>query len=122
MDEKPMYLHLERIIVFKEKRILFKKAFEIFYFYASDGKVYAVAEERYLVRASLDCLSTRLSSLNFLRCHKNYLVNLAKIEEIIPWFNSTLQLKLESYDGAIPVSRNYLKSFKEQTGLAVIAL
>lgn len=116
-----MYLHLGKIIVFKEKRILFKKSSEIFYFYANDGKIYAVAKERYLVRASLDYLSVRLSSLNFLRCHKNYLVNLAKIEEIIPWFNSILQLKLESYDGTIPVSRNYLKNFKEQTGLSIVA-
>ncbi len=121
MEEKPMYLHLGKIIVFKEKRILFKKSSEIFYFYANDGKIYAVAKERYLVRASLDYLSVRLSSLNFLRCHKNYLVNLAKIEEIIPWFNSILQLKLESYDGTIPVSRNYLKNFKEQTGLSIVA-
>lgn len=113
-----MYLNVGKMAMSKEKQIFFIPLSQIYYFYVNDAKVYAVSQQSYLVRHSLDYLSRVLAPLNFFRCHKNYLVNIAKVDEIIPWFNSTLQLKLEAYEGRIPVSRNYLKSFKEQTGLS----
>lgn len=49
----------------------------------------------------------------FIKTHKSYIVNIDKIIEIVPWFNSTYNLKIKDYKENIPVSRNNIKKFKE---------
>ena len=39
--------------------------------------------------------------------------DLEKIEEIIPWFNNTYNLKLNGIEKEIPVSRSKIKKFKQ---------
>lgn len=59
-----------------------------------------------------------LLASGFCRTHKSYLVNLNKIKEMIPWFNDTFLLVTEQYEKEqVPVSRHYLKSFKEMMHL-----
>ena len=51
----------------------------------------------------------------FCRTHKSYIVNLNKIKEMIPWFNDTFLLVMDSYaDEQIPVSRHYLPELKKK--------
>ncbi|HAS80126.1 MAG TPA: DNA-binding response regulator, partial [Fusobacteriaceae bacterium] len=40
-------------------------------------------------------------------------VNINKIKEIIPWFNSTYNLKIEGLDIEVTVSRNKIKKFRK---------
>jgi DNA-binding LytR/AlgR family response regulator len=49
----------------------------------------------------------------FFRTHKSYLVNLDKVKQAVPFFNYTYLLKLEGSKDEIPVSRSYLKDFKQ---------
>jgi len=49
------------------------------------------------------------------RCHKQYLINLDKIDEIIFEDNSVGKIKTKS-NHIIPVSRHYLKELKEKLG------
>lgn len=66
----------------------------------------------YETNESLASLESKLPQVKFIRTHRAYIVNLTKIREISPYFNNTLALKLEGCKEEIPVSRNYLKSFK----------
>lgn len=67
-------------------------------------------------RESLSALEKKLSSSAFMRVHRSYIVRLDAILEIQPWFNHTVQVTMEN-GLKIPVSRSYMKIFKEQMGL-----
>lgn len=54
---------------------------------------------------------------NFFRCHRNFVINLNRIDEIIPWFNNTYVVKYNKYELDIPVSRRNTKIFKERLKL-----
>ncbi|MBG0763289.1 MAG: LytTR family transcriptional regulator DNA-binding domain-containing protein, partial [Tissierellales bacterium] len=52
------------------------------------------------------------------RTHKSFIVNLDYVNEIIPWFNYTFKLRLKHYENnEIPVSRSYLKDFKNKLNI-----
>lgn len=87
--------------------------------------LYVVAEGRYasLVTAqeiwpttfSLHEIQERLDPAQFLQTHRAYIVNLDRIKEVIPWFNSTYKIIIEGENATeIPVSRTYIKKFKER--------
>ncbi|MDM8534519.1 LytTR family DNA-binding domain-containing protein, partial [Clostridiaceae bacterium HSG29] len=55
----------------------------------------------------------RYGDNDFTRIHKSFIVNINYISEIIPWFNSTMKIKLRNMpELEIFVSRSYLKKFK----------
>jgi DNA-binding LytR/AlgR family response regulator len=59
-----------------------------------------------------------LSEPLFLRVHRQYIVNLGNIEEIVPWFRGTYLLRMNDLKSQeVPVSRNKLKRFKLAVGL-----
>lgn len=59
-------------------------------------------------------VESELSHLGFCRTHKSYVVNLNMIKEILPWFNETFLLVPFHFEKEeIPVSRHYLKNFKQ---------
>ena len=87
--------------------------------------LYAVAEGRYasLVTAekiwpttfSLHEIQERLDPAQFLQTHRAYIVNLDRIKEVIPWFNSTYKIIINAESSLeIPVSRTYIKGLKER--------
>ncbi|MGL5692644.1 MAG: LytTR family DNA-binding domain-containing protein, partial [Peptostreptococcaceae bacterium] len=49
----------------------------------------------------------------FFKTHRSYIVNLSKIQEIIPWFNNTYKLKLKNIDNEVFVSRSKIKEFRK---------
>ena len=53
---------------------------------------------------------------NFVRCHKQFLVNIDQIDEILLSDNQLAQIKTRSGRN-IPVSRRYLKRLKEKLGI-----
>lgn len=60
-------------------------------------------------------LEGRLSN-EFIKVHRQYIINSQEIKYIQPWFNQKLQLTLTD-QSKVPVSRSYIKSFKEQIGI-----
>ena len=59
----------------------------------------------------------KLQAHGFFRPHRSFLINLDEIDEIVLWFNNSLQIKMKGYkDKNIPISRNKLKDFKELVG------
>lgn len=58
-----------------------------------------------------------LADGNFLRVHRQYIVNLDEVLEIIPWFHGAYLLRMnDSEKQEIPVSRNKVKQLKAAMG------
>lgn len=64
-------------------------------------------------------LEDMLSEPNFLRVHRQYIVNLNEISEIMPWFHGSFMLRMNDFQSQeVPVSRNKVKQLKQAVGLA----
>ena len=72
-------------------------------------------------KTPLKDLESRLSSFNFFRIHKSYLVNLEYIKRLTPWFNGAYQLQIEGREEMLSVSRNYVKTLRMRLDLNLIA-
>jgi len=69
--------------------------------------------EHYRVKEKLFSLEEKLKAVGFIRVSKSFIVNINAIDRIVPWFNSTLLLKVRSNQPDITVTRNYLNHFKD---------
>ncbi len=95
----------EKMFVFPLEKILVFEACD------RETKVF-LQNKIYFSKQKISCLEKELPK-NFFRTHRSYIVNMNKINEIVPWFNSTYNLKIENLDLDIPVSRNNLKEFRK---------
>ena len=63
---------------------------------------------------TLEELSDQLDPETFWRAHRSCLVNIQHIREVVPWFKSTYQLRMDDPKKTeIPVSRNQTKRLRE---------
>lgn len=92
---------------------------ELLMVYAKNRSVYLRANGKdYQTSFSLSEFENKLHPGMFFRCHRNYIINLYKIKEVVPWFNGTYLLIMDDPEKTeIPVSRNNVKSFKELLGI-----
>ena len=90
----------------------------ILYFEADGNYIYAVTQdERIEIKYKLYEIVNQFQDGNFIRIGKSHVVNILKVQEIIPWFGSRLLLRISGTDNRIEVSRKYIKSFKEYLGM-----
>lgn len=75
-------------------------------------RVYTRREE-FVMPMNITEFYGRLPEAHFFRCHRSYCVNLAKIREIVPWFNNTYILRLSDLEFEVPVSRSKVKEFRQ---------
>ncbi len=102
-----------KLCVSKKDKLYLKSFDEIVFFEAKNKSVRVVCEgEEYSCQYTLKDLETLLLSESFTRIHKSFIVNLDHIEEIVPWFNYTLKLKMRGYEDEVLVNRSYIKTFK----------
>ena len=110
---------LDRLPVEKQGKTLLIREDDIIYAFTKNDSVFIrTQDERYSSRFTLKELEERLPEPPFFRTHRCYLVNLTKVQEVIPFFNGTFTLTLN--DGQrteIPVSRNQAKRLKMLLGL-----
>jgi DNA-binding LytR/AlgR family response regulator len=67
---------------------------------------------------TLEELLDSLDPSLFWRAHRSYLVNINRIKEVVPWFKSSYQLRLDDKKQTeIPVSRAQTKRLRELFGL-----
>jgi two-component system LytT family response regulator/two-component system response regulator LytT len=63
---------------------------------------------------TLEELLASLDSNLFWRAHRSYLVNINRIKEVVPWFKSSYQLRMDDRKNTeIPVSRSQTKRLRE---------
>ncbi len=102
----------ERMVVIHPAKIIFARSDE------KRQTLLYTEQGSYHTKFTLKELSEMLKHKNFLRTHKSYLVNIDKVQEIIPWFNNTYVLVLENCNETnIPVARHYLKQFNQVMGI-----
>lgn len=67
---------------------------------------------------TLEELQAALDPDLFWRAHRSYVVNVHRIREVMPWFKSTYQLKMDDKKGSeIPVSRMQSRRLREMLNL-----
>jgi len=90
---------------------------DIWWIFAKGDKTYArVQKGEYRIYDTLASLSNRLPQDMFVRTHKAYIVNIKQIQEVIPWFSGTYNLKMKDGATELPLSRSYVAQFKEKVG------
>ncbi|NPV44535.1 MAG: response regulator transcription factor [Firmicutes bacterium] len=110
---------LNKIPVEKNSRLILINIEDIL-FVEADGRntIIRTEKETYKTNFSLKQMEERLKPLLFFRPHRSYLINMKKIKEIVPWFNSTYKIIMTGYpDIEIPVTRNNTKIFKDIIGI-----
>lgn len=73
------------------------------------------SENKHLCPLSLKEVEELLEAQSFMRVHRQYLVNLAEIREIVPWFHGSFLLRMKN-GHEVPVSRNKAKALKQAFG------
>jgi len=96
---------------------------DICYAWIEDGVITVVTGGQAGIEGHSNCrtLEELLSSLDtnlFWRAHRSYLVNINRIREVVPWFKSSYQLRMDDKPQTeIPVSRAQTKRLRELFGL-----
>jgi len=107
----------EKLTLWKSEKMRVVPVTELCYIEVREREVHIFTkEDAFVVVSSISSFQKKLDPKKFFRCHRSFVVNLDKIEEIIPWFNHTYQLKLKDIENPIPVSRHYLSEFKQIMG------
>ena len=97
-------------------RLLLVDQKDICYASIEDGIITVVATN---MEGQSNCrtLEELLDSLDpniFWRAHRSYLVNIQRIKEVVPWFKSSYQIRMDDKKQAeIPVSRAQTKRLRE---------
>ena len=120
LNERPEAPKLEKLWVIgdNENRLLIPYA-QISYIEARDKQVFVnlLDGDEYVTRYTLKELESKLDPHGFCRCHKGYLVNLAAVAELIPWFSGGYQLKMaDVQESIVPVSRRHVQQVKGRLG------
>lgn len=105
-----------RVVVRNGSRLLLVDQKDVCFAYVNEGRIAVVTrsfEGDSNVR-TLEELADQMEASQFWRAHRSYLVNLDHIREVVPWFKSTYQLRMDDQKGTdVPVSRSQTKRLRE---------
>ena len=112
-------VNVTKLPVLKNGKIRLVNYNEIIYATTDAGTVTIVTdEERYEYQGTLTEIEERTRQTQLVRVHKSYIVNLDKVNEVIPWFKGTYWLKVDHPSAIeIPVSKSQIKAIKKILGL-----
>lgn len=68
-------------------------------------------DKKYYSWVPLKYWEEKLKKYGFCRCHRGYIVNIAKISMISPWFRNTYNIKIKEIPDVVHLSKTYAKSF-----------
>jgi DNA-binding LytR/AlgR family response regulator len=105
-----------RVVLRAQSRLLLVDQKEICFAAIEDGAITVTTGS---VEGSSNCrtleeLGEQLDPETFWRAHRSYLVNIHHIREVVPWFKSSYQLRMDDPKKTeIPVSRGQTKRLRE---------
>lgn len=105
-----------KLLVRSNNRNLIVDAQDIVYATIDDGLITLVATniEGTSNYRTIEDLQANLDRDTFWRVHRSYLVNINRIKEVVPWFKSSYQLRMDDRKHTeIPVSRVQTKRLRE---------
>ena len=108
-------LQRSKLLVKSNNRNLIVDAQEMIYATIDDGLITVVTAqfEGHSNYRTIEELQSNLDPHLFWRVHRSFLVNINKIKEVIPWFKSSFQLKMDDRKQTeIPVSRIQTKRLR----------
>jgi two-component system LytT family response regulator/two-component system response regulator LytT len=107
---------LAKLIVQAQSRLLLVDQAEICYAAIDEGVIRVVTQtfEGQSKCRTLEELLEQLDADVFWRAHRGFVVNINHIREVVPWFKSTYQLRMnDKKQTEIPVSRGQTKRLRE---------
>ena len=108
-------LQRTKLLIKSGQRNLIVDAQDVVYATIEDGliTVFATNVEGQSNYRTIEELQSNLDPDDFWRVHRSYLVNIHRIKEVIPWFKSSFQLKMDDKKQTeIPVSRVQTKRLR----------
>ena len=108
-------LQRTKLLVRTQNRNFIVDAQEVIYATIDDGLITVVAAgvEGHSNYRTIEELQSNLDPETFWRVHRSYLVNIHRIKEVIPWFKSSYQLRMDDKrQTEIPVSRVQTKRLR----------
>ena len=112
--ERP--LHPAKLIVQAQSRLLLVDQADICFAAIDEGVIRIVTRtfEGQSKCRTLEELQELLDPANFWRAHRGFVVNINHIREVVPWFKSSYQLRMnDKQQTEIPVSRAQTKRLRE---------
>lgn len=114
--ERPTPTPLSRVVVQAQGRMLLVDQAEICFAAIDEGVIRIVTPscEGQSKCRTLEELLEQLDPSLFWRAHRGFVVNLNHIREVVPWFNSTYQLRMDDKaQTEVPVSRTQTRRLRE---------
>jgi len=109
-----------RLVGLRENRMVLLRSSEV-YFAESDGNDVWLATDQGRLRAAsqgMDKLDAELAEAGFLRVHRRYMVNLARIREIERGFKGEMLLVMDGQaEEMVPVSRRNAATVRRVLGV-----
>ena len=105
-----------KVIVRAQSRLLLVDQREICFASIEEGTISVVTRtvEGHSNCRTLEELMDQLDPETFWRAHRSYVVNIQHIREVVPWFKSSYQLRMDdAQKSEIPVSRSQTKRLRE---------
>jgi len=109
-----------KLLVRAQNRNFIVDANDVIYATIDDGTITLVATnlEGNSNYRTIEDLQANLDREMFWRVHRSYLVNINRIKEVVPWFKSSYQLRMDDRKGTeIPVSRVQTRRLREMLKL-----
>jgi DNA-binding LytR/AlgR family response regulator len=102
-----------RLAVYDRDRVRVLHVDEVDWIGAEQEEVVVhVGEEIYPIRRTLSQLEARLDPACFFRAHRSAIVNLDRVQEIIPWFKGSHRLRLTT-GAEVDLSRRRARALRE---------
>jgi two-component system LytT family response regulator/two-component system response regulator LytT len=109
-------LRAGKIVLRAQNRLLLVDQKDICYAAIEDGTISVATQtlEGTSNCRTLEELMEQLDAASFWRAHRSFIVNIEHISEVVPWFKSSYQLKMDDRNKKeIPVSRAQTKRLRE---------
>lgn len=119
IEERPA-AQSSKLVVKSGNRMVLVDSSDIIYATIEDGVIRIVTKDLdgQSNFRTVEELQGNLDPNVFWRVHRSYLVNINRIKEVVPWFKSSYQLKMQDrHETEIPVSRAQTRKLRELLNL-----